>query len=167
MPIPTWSVGEVLAASDVNNWFVPVAASKAGDTSRASTTTLTADPDLQFPVAANAKYYFSATFFYAGGTQGSSDFKIGWTFPSGLTMTIRKTGLDTTGAITVGVLSVQTDQPTFGTAIAAGTRTADMSGTVYAGSTAGSLALTWCQGTSNATPTVLKTGSAMILTRIG
>ena len=37
MAIPTWSSGEVLSASDVNDYFVPLAAYKTGDTGRTTT----------------------------------------------------------------------------------------------------------------------------------
>lgn len=167
MAAPTYSAGQVLSASDCNNWFTGEYAYKTSDTSRASTTTLTADPDLQFAVAANAKYYFSGTFYYTGGTQGSSDFKIGWTFPAGLTMIIAKSFIDTTGAWVGGTVSVQTDTPVFGTAVTLGNRTVQMSGTIFVSSTAGTLALTWAQNTSNATATVLKAGSGLILVRVG
>lgn len=64
MAVPTWSVGEVLTASDVNSWFVPLAAYKTSATTR-TTLTVTLDPDLQITLPApNAVYEVHAGIGY-------------------------------------------------------------------------------------------------------
>ena len=82
MAPPVWSVGQVLAASDVNNWFVPLAAYK---TSQATRTTLTKsiDSDLQVTLAANAFYEVRAGIIYQS-PGGSGGFAFTWTVPSGV-----------------------------------------------------------------------------------
>lgn len=55
MAAPTWVSGQVLSASDVNTWFVDLAAYKTVATTR-TTLTVTPDPDLQLTVAASAFY---------------------------------------------------------------------------------------------------------------
>ena len=83
MPIPTWSPGQVLVASDVNSWFVPLAVVKGGDQSVTSSTVVVNDTALVVAVASSATYQFSCFISYEGGTQGSSDLKWTWTTPAG------------------------------------------------------------------------------------
>lgn len=79
MAAPTWSVGQVLTASDVNTWFVDLDAYKTSTTAR-STLVLAIDPDLQFSVAANAFYEIRASLIYQAASSG---FDFAWTTPSG------------------------------------------------------------------------------------
>lgn len=69
MPPPTWIPGQVLVASDVNNWFVTLAGYKTAGTTR-STVSLTADPDLGFGVLANAFYEVRAGIGYNCAANG-------------------------------------------------------------------------------------------------
>lgn len=55
MAPPTWVTGQVLTASDVNTWFVPLAAYKTIATTR-NTLTVAPDPDLQLTLAGSAFY---------------------------------------------------------------------------------------------------------------
>jgi len=84
MPIPTWTFGELIRAEDVNNWFVPLAACKASDTTRTRTTTLTADPDLTLTVAANATYAVTAALLFTG-PKGAGFFQWDFSVPTGAT----------------------------------------------------------------------------------
>jgi hypothetical protein len=81
MAVPVWATNQVLLASDVNNWFVPIAAFKTNPTARTSTT-ISADPDLSISVVSNSVYEISAliNFQNVGGTSA-----ISWNFaiPSG------------------------------------------------------------------------------------
>lgn len=74
MAVPTWISGQVLTASDVNNWFVPIPAYKTGGTTR---TTLSAavDPDLQLPLSASAVYEITGGIGYNCASGG-----ISWNF---------------------------------------------------------------------------------------
>jgi|SRR5215831_1090785 len=82
MAAPVWSVGQVLAASDVNNWFVPQVAYRTSNSSQVKSTTLTNDPVLFIPVAANAAYEFRM-YLYAASASTSSGMKIAFTGPAG------------------------------------------------------------------------------------
>jgi hypothetical protein len=82
MAVPTWTVGQVLTASDVNNWFVPLIGYKTAQTVR-STLTLSLDPDMQFNIpTANAAYLIQAGIIYVAS---AGSFKWTWTLPSGAT----------------------------------------------------------------------------------
>lgn len=54
---------------------------KPSDTDRASTTTLTDDPDLTVPVVANGVYFVEFGILYGGPT--AADFKTAWSTPAG------------------------------------------------------------------------------------
>ena len=84
MAAPTWVVGQVLAAADVNNWFVTLAAIRTTNSSQIKSTTLTNDSVLFVPVAANAAYEFR---FYLNAASASttSGAQFAFTFPAGAT----------------------------------------------------------------------------------
>lgn len=138
---------------------------KASGTSRTSTTTLTADPDLSVPLAASATYDFEMDLVYNGGTNGSSDLKFGFTGPSGYAMNFGAFIV----SIPAGVASVGGTQVTTtasGT-VGAGTPLAvRVSGAVTTSLTAGALTLTWAQNTSSGTATTLMTGCKMRARRV-
>src|ERR1700755_1099479 len=80
---PTWTGGQGLSASDVNSWFVPLAAFKPSNTTISSNATLTADPDLVLAVAASAVYRFEHTFYFTSThTTTNVDFKWDYTVPT-------------------------------------------------------------------------------------
>src|SRR5258708_21076330 len=56
MVAPTWVTGQVLAAADVNSWFVPLVAYKNADQSVTSSTTLVNDSALHLTISAGANY---------------------------------------------------------------------------------------------------------------
>lgn len=168
MAIPTWAVGQVLTASDVNTWFVPLAAEKGADQSVTSSTTLVNDSALVVPVAASAVYDFDLQLFYTGGTTGSSDIKLAWTVPAATTIV--------GGALLVtnplGVALTYFTQSTPATIFTASNGAANplpvrLWGTVTTSSTAGNLQLQWAQNTSNGTATTVKAGSVLTAQRTG
>jgi len=163
---PTWVDGQVLAAADVNSWFVPIAAYKSSDTARAVNGT-SADPDLSVSVAASAVYSVDCVLYFKGSLIDAS---IQWKFniPSGtagglyyasyfstatgqpeLIEADQWADLHTSAASTTGVIyPIQID------------------GTLAIGVTAGTFALSW--GGISATPTITLTArSKMVLQRIG
>lgn len=162
---PTWEIGEVLTAAGVNAWLVPATQSRTADQSVTSSTALVDDNTLAAAVAANATYHVEAVLIFVGGTQGSSDLKIAWTAPAGVTMNWVAAGKNTGGTNT------WTDaQTTPGATVALGTsgatvRMAKIEGTLVTGATAGTLQLQWAQNTSSGTATTMKTGSVLQLTR--
>ncbi len=171
MAIPVWTPGQVLAASDVNRWFVPAAVFKPSNTSRVSTTTLANDPDLVLPLEANAVYKMELTAYYDADTAG--DLKVGWAAPAATSIVEVAMGL------TIGAATGIDDQVYGGPAdsspwmaiyggIGAGVLAGlFVAGTVTTAGTAGNLTLQWAQGTSSATATILHAKSNLYLQRIG
>jgi hypothetical protein len=170
LPIPTWSVGQVLAAADVNTWFVPRFVYKTGSTSRASNTTATADPDLALPVDANAVYDLEVLLHFDGASGG--DMKTQWSGPAsmGLTGVWSALGLSATTSANDQVAAPANTSPwqvSIG-AVGAGTAVgATFRATVTTSVTAGTLSLLWAQSVSNGTATILHAGSSLRLDRVG
>jgi hypothetical protein len=161
-------VGEVLAAADVNAWFVPLSAYKASDQSDSSgATSFHSDNDLLVTVAANALYDLRLFVIYSGGTQGSSDFQFAWQFPASTTMTWTWQGLNSSGAQTSSAFFDQTGGPAAGTNGAGNKRVIVATGTVDTSAASGTLVLRWRQNTNPAVATVVYAGSELVLTRTG
>jgi hypothetical protein len=158
--------GQILASADVNSWFVPLAAPKLSDTSRPSTTTLANDPALALPLAANATYWFMTEVIYEAPNP-AGDLKFQWTVPAGAVLNgqflfrIFGGGDDLHSPITAGALQT-TNGSGAGVNLVLGAF-----GTIIMSSTAGNLNFQWAQNTSNATPTIVHTGSGLMAWRTG
>lgn len=155
-------------------WTADLASSALDDTvvktvttSRASTVTLTSDPDFQFAVAADALYRMEMNLQVTGSNTG--DFQFGFSGPTGAGLIWNSQGIVAAG-------SLYTDDQMFtgamGSTITNGIITGlpvpiFVVGMVDTASTAGTFALRWAQGTSNATATNIIAGSHMQLTRVG
>lgn len=165
MAPPTWITGQVLTASDVNSWFVPLAAVKTADQSVTSSTTLVNDTQLLVAVAASATYRLDALIYYTGGTTGSSDLKLGWTVPAGTTIT---GGADSVAnPLAVAQVFMTQSSVLFSATNGAGNPfPISLWGTVVTSGTAGNLQLQWAQNTSSATSTIVKTASLLTLLRV-
>lgn len=127
-----------------------------------SSTTLVNDTQLAITVSAGAAYWFELYLFYDGGTSGSSDLKLAWTFPSGMSMgyqCISRNNSGQTAQIQTDVIVAQTNGAGVPMALT-------MRGTVNVSSTTGTLQLQWAQNASSATATTVHTGSALMLNRI-
>ncbi len=157
MAAPTYVTGQVLAASDCNNWFTGLYAYKTSATVR-STLTLAIDPDLQFSLAASAFYEIRAGIIYTGA---SGSFKFGWTFPSGVTggftVALPQGTLMPTGFTWASTSAGATDGTVYGLQVM---------GNLATSSTAGTFGLQW---SSNAGPASLTCGigSYLIAQRVG
>ena len=169
MAVPVWAVGQVLTADDINQWMVPFTAAKPADTSRASTTTQSADPDLVLALAANAVYYITGVFNYNGTTQGTADFKFSFTAPAGSTVQWSALYVNTSGAY--AIMNPQNagtgNNQIAGTTGTGNDRSLTMWANVSTGGTAGNWTLFWAQGTSNVTATILRANSLLVAQRIG
>lgn len=146
--------------------MLPPVAYKTIDTSRATTTAMTADPDLQAAVVANAWYFYVCVLDYEGGTQGSSDFKLQFSVPAGSSGILAPYYVGNAGAQNVGSLGGITATIVAGTNGAGSKRSALLVGTLNTGSSPGTFALTWAQNVSSATATIVHAGSAMFLLRM-
>jgi hypothetical protein len=165
VPPPTWTVGEVLAAADVNSWFVPLVAIKGSDQSVTSSTVLVGDLALFLPLAANCSYEIRAGINYEGGTQGSSDFQWSFSPPGGSNFHYQGRYLDTGGNPQLPYLT-GTSTNHAGTNGGGNIRTFGVSGLIQVSSTAANLSFNFSQNTSNGTATTVHAGSWMIAQRV-
>jgi hypothetical protein len=167
MAPPTWSVGQVLTAADVNNWFVPLAAYRTSSQSVTSSTTLVNDNQLFVTVAANAVYYLQLGLNYTAATAG--DLAGGWALPSGASIT---------NTVSMSLLSTAAgygDDATSGggsTVVAGGVGSGTNAGAksdwiLTTGGSSGTCQFQWAQLASFATATSVVAASFLILQRIG
>ncbi len=172
MAIPVWTPGQVLAAADVNRWFVPLIARKSSDTTRTSTTTVSNDPHLVAAVEANSVYVFQLVVMYRAADAG--DLKVVLTGPASTVINSVIHCTDTTASTNnIGFTALTTRNGALPTSalIMGGCGALDI-GFTWAGSidtagTAGNFTVQWAQGTLNATGTILYTGSHLMLTKCG
>lgn len=162
MSMKDFTVGQVLAASDVNEYCVNTHfAYKASDTSRTSSPGLSNDPDLQLAVEANVIYELWCEVVFNSST---AQLAVQFGGPSGMTLggTVwcRSSGATQSATMTImTALSIYADG-------GASTACVTMHGLVNTAGTAGTLAVQWGQGTSSANATVVKAGSMLSLRRV-
>jgi hypothetical protein len=166
---PTFLAGQRITASLLSSGL-PQTARKTADTSRASTTTATADPHLAFDVEASAVYAWHGWIKYFADP--AADLMVDFTVPSGSLGEWNgfAAGSGTTTSSTVGY-SLRTEandvsqaRNFYGTSDA--DHGAHLYGILRVSTTAGAFSLDWAQGTSSATATVLYTDSWLMLQRI-
>ena len=167
MPIPVYSPGQVLGAADCNNWFTPKAAYKTADLARASTTTLANDPDLVLPLAVSAFYAFTCFLLCEGSNTASQALKWAFSIPGGTNVRYHAVFTDASGGQTTGPAFTGAFVNTCGTNGAGNLRGVTMTGSVFSGSTAGSMQFQWAQNVSEASTVTLHAQSYLILHRMG
>lgn len=151
----------------------PIQVWKTTNTDRASTTTMTDDPDLTVTLEANATY--RAIFYLHYAALDAARFKTQWTVPSGATGNRTAVGPDQ-GVILSSTSSGGTGRwgvHGYTTACTYGTRDPSavnlcsaVEEAVMTTSSAGILAIQWAQATSNATATRLGAGSSLLVHRL-
>lgn len=175
MSPPTWSVGQVLTASDVNTWFVDRAAYTAV-AEHSTTTTLANSASLALPVDANALYDWKMYLNYeGGGTLGSAtgDLKFNFTFPSGLIAAFQVLAYNGSNPTPndverLGWIIPLGSNNIIGTEGAGNLRSATIIGSVDTASTAGTLQLQFARNSNTSgVDTIIHAGSYMTLKRIG
>ena len=167
MAVPVWSVGQVLSASDVNTWFVPLAAVKPTSQSVTSSTTLVNDSALVLAVAANATYEFTCQMFFIAAN-GPGDIKWTWSLPAGAALIYQNLHNEGggTGVNNSGVANSDADTP-FAAGGGSPTEAVRMTVNLNTSSTAGNAQLRWAQNSSSGTATQVRANSQLILRRIG
>lgn len=150
--------------------LLPLEAYKASDTTRASTTTVAADPDLVLSLEAGAIYYVEIFIHYSASS--SELLKTQWSAPSGATGVRSGWGAASSVASSnpdgVGRWGVHG----FTTDVVYGTRTSSANQSMawetgqVATVSAGTLALSWAQNTSGATGVRVASGSFMRAKRV-
>lgn len=158
MAIPVWTVGQVLTANDVDEWFRPRAvAYKSVATSRTSTT-LADDTDLSLSLANSCLYEIQGQIIYSAGT-GGVGMNMGWTAPSGVT-----------GAWTSGLQSANFGHTWTGTIVAAqsdaSVYSAIITGSIQLPST-GNGVLTFKWASNSGGSMTVGAGSYLVARRIG
>ena len=134
--------------------------SKANDEARASTTTLTDDSTLAFPVQANKKYRFRAKIFY--DTPTAADFKFDVNGPASPTLVQIETKTIAPGATALSNIALKTAFAFSAVSVTETSGTNGMieaEGIVHNGANAGTVAFRWAQNTSNGSNTTVRAGS--------
>jgi len=164
---PQIFAGDLLDA-DLLMSMLPISARKSVSTSRASTTTATADPELQVQTAANAEYGFAAYIRYSGGQTG--DFKCTFTGPSGSSGSWGARTMSTTAAAATDASdAIRTPLGTtkaIGNISTTAGQIINVQGRLITSSTAGTFSFDWAQNTSDATATLVEADSFFILWRM-
>lgn len=134
---------------------------KVNDTTRTANTTLTADPDLQFSLAANTKYVIRIEVWF--DTTAAGDFKYGFNGPAigaGIIRMHRRAVLPNATAFTIATTTTAYD--TTGVSLTStGTNGGyiALAGIIQNGATAGTFDFRWAQNTSDAGNTIVRAGS--------
>lgn len=168
MVAPVFVTGNVPTADQVNVWFVNTKfAYKTANLSRASTTVVADDPDLQLTVAANSVYLMTGVVKHL--SQATVDLSVKWSAPAGASFdwsasTVALTG--TGSADDVVYAGSIIDNPGFG-GIAGVNVPIFVSGMLITTGTAGSLKLQWAQVVSSASSSTVLSGSFIDLRRVG
>ncbi len=167
MAPPVWVSGQVLTASDVDTWFVPLVGYKTADLSRASTTTPTNDPDLIVSLAASAVYKIQFAAMYACASTGI-DLKFDFGIPAGSSG--EYVHWYWSGATTFAGPGNSADpwtQVRVGYAAASGDMGLTGHGIIFTAGTASTFGFQWSQNVSNATSITVRKGSFLVAQRIG
>src|SRR5690349_21162845 len=149
----------------MNTWTVPRFAYKTASTSRATNTTLAADPHLVVPVDANAHYVLTGLIDYEADATG--DMKYQFTLPSGATMNFSWIGFTAADTFTNNGTNTTSTVVSVGGGGAGQGRGHTIQGTITTGSTAGNLGVNWAQNVSSSTATIWHAESYLQLDRIG
>lgn len=163
-------VDDVFLAAMIDTFVI-----KAADATPRTVITLVNDPDLTFPVVANALYevYFNVRF---AGLQAAG-IRTAWSVPSGTTGNRLCQGPGSANAVQADANTTELRQAVHGytTAVnytnprnSAGLQTwLEESALVAVGTTAGSITLQWGQVTANATGTLVNANSYVKYRRVG
>ena len=162
MGIPTWTVGEVLAAADVNAWFVPLEADKPSDQCVTSSAVFVNDSALAVTPAVNATYIVDCVIYYTAVS--GADFKFQFTAPAGATFEHVATYVNTAGSFNQGVQ--QLTEPHAAQGNGTTVMSVEFTGTLVMGATAGNLQVQFAQNVSNATASISKQYSYLRARRV-
>lgn len=171
MTYPTLYAGQRFTAALATS-MLPLIAAKTATTDRASTTTVTADPELVIAVDANAEYLFEFYLRISGIQAGGIDIQP--TTPSGGSGSYSCVRLIADQTADNGQLvesrssirmsfNVETE---FSPVSTTGHQVLDGGGRLYVGGTAGNFSIDWAQNASNATATSMHADSWIKLTRV-
>jgi hypothetical protein len=167
MPYPTYLAGQRITPSLLQA-AVPLEAMKTADTDRASTTTVTADPELILALAASAEYQIEGMILTSNANQ-AGDLMCTLAGPAGAVGTWSVMGPDTLASSDANTIR----QRSFGLGTAAGYGHPSANQVAYPlhgriiTTGAGNASFNWAQVASNATPTRVAAGSWLRAIRTG
>lgn len=163
---PTILAGQRITTALLES-MLPVTAIKTASTSRASTTTVSADPELQFSVVAGAEYVFYGYIRYSG--VDTSDIDVQFTAPTGATGSWSGNMLingQIDGGTHSGIRVAFNAERTWATPSTSAAQTCLIRGRLTMGGTAGTFSMDWAQNISGATATVVEADSWIRLDRV-
>lgn len=131
-------------------------ARKTADESVTSSTTLQDDNHMTLAVVASASYWLDLSIFWTS-TSATPGIKIGWSAPSGATMTW---GSPNAGAM---ITIAQTDS---WSTVASEIDASHYEAILQTAGNAGNIVVQWAQDVSNGTATTVKAGSVLSLLRV-
>jgi hypothetical protein len=164
MAVKSWNVGDVLSASDMNTWTVPLVGIKSADQTITSQTTLINDADMRFAVAAGATYEFHVYLRFSSGT--GQDWKSSFGVPAGANCRFQRLGRDLTAAFAGDAEFQASDSVTSQGRGVGNISNAQFMGVLFTAGTAGNLIFQWAQNTSGAFNTTLYANSYLTGRRI-
>ena len=152
----------------------PVSAVKTSDTSRNTTTSRTADPDLSVAVPANSTWDYELLIVATSAANAAGDISIEMQYPSGATHMYGAHGVVDTLAsgasadLFAGTDSRDNTSPSAALSFGLSTTFTSIlvSGRVEIGATPGNLLLAWAQSASNANNSTVKNGSRLVAHRV-
>lgn len=167
--MPNGQYPAILAGTDYTAGLIqslaPIWAYKAADSPPATTTTLAADPDLTFPVAANAVYLVFGWVHATGAAIGTGDLKLTLSCPGAATAWWDGIGYSTASTtVALSAAKASGSSSSFGVNGSANPSSVRLEMYLSTGS-ASTLTLQWAENTTNATGTVLKAGSRLLAVR--
>lgn len=148
---------------------------KAGNTTRALTVTLSADPDLRMWLEANSRYFIEM--FITTASLAAADIQTAWVIPAGSPASTRRVlGPGTSSTVNANadnaVVKIGTHQTNTPVAYNGIRDSVSLQfqiqeiGLITTGATAGYVEFQWAQGTSNATGTVVNAESFCRATKV-
>lgn len=172
MATKQWNVGDVLTASDMNVWTVPVAIIKPSAQTRNTTTSVADDADLILPVAASTSYHIQGLIIYDGANMSVSTdpggLKFTFSLPASATGQYLPIHQNQSGNFTGSYTSNWTDTVTAATQGVglANNLNVGISGVLQVAGTAGNLTFRWAQVNSSGTNTKVYAQSFLTAQRI-
>lgn len=173
----TAAAGAKVRASSLAAWLTertPLQAIKTSATSRNTTVSRTADPDLTLALPANSAWEVQIVLLLSSAANAAGDFSGEIAFPTGSTVSSGGHGLDiglasgATSSLTAGTAS-SSDSSTPTTNIDWGCSTIITEAVLRARvttSTAGSVTLNWAQSSTNGSNTTVNIGSRIVATKV-
>ncbi len=161
--------GNVVSGATMNEYFTNTKyIDKPAGTTRTSTTTLTADPDLQIHLDTNKTYWMELIAPFT--SPAAAGFKYSFFVPAGTLFTgyalVSVSAALTLFTYSAGHLLI-TANPALGST--SGGDVDDIvivRGTLQTGGSAGNIGYQWAQQTSNVNPTLVRLGASMYIRRV-